>query len=285
MNDLVGARLTSGLELLRAHDAAAILGDDPEHLHQARVATRRLRSDLRALHRFVESEWSRDLRQEIGWLGDRLGAVRDLDVLHARLEGRIETVPGRDERVARAIVRRLAGERTRARGALRTALRSVRYRRLLDRLEEAAREPRTTADADGTAGEAVKGLVRKRWRKLRDEVAALSDAPADVELHRVRIEAKRCRYVAETAATLEGKPARRFARAVEAVQTVLGEHQDAVVAAQWLRAFADAASPPEAFVAGELAAIEEAARRTAREQFGPVWRAAGDPQLRRWLHR
>ena len=50
-------------------------GDDPESVHQARVATRRLRSDLRTFEPFLDERFAAELRGELRWLGAELGAV------------------------------------------------------------------------------------------------------------------------------------------------------------------------------------------------------------------
>ena len=70
---------------LIAHDPATRLGADPEELHQARVATRRLRAVLRAVRPLLDPDWTESLRAELAWVGDALGPVRDLDVLLERL--------------------------------------------------------------------------------------------------------------------------------------------------------------------------------------------------------
>src|SRR5262249_28461728 len=74
---------------LLSHDPGVRLGDDPEDVHQARVATRRMRSDLRTLRDFVNPESGAALRAELAWLADVLGAVRDPDVLVDRLRTQI----------------------------------------------------------------------------------------------------------------------------------------------------------------------------------------------------
>jgi CHAD domain-containing protein len=126
--------------------------------------------------------------------------------------------------------------------------------------------------------------VTKPWKRLRDAVDALEDDPPDEALHEVRIRAKRARYAAEAVAPACGRDARRFAKRMTDVQDVLGEHQDAVVAEQWLRArLGTSASGPMLFVAGELAAAERAAGRAARARFPRVWRRARRGRLRRWL--
>ena len=70
---------------LVANDPVVRIGEDPEGVHQARVATRRLRSHLRTFRDLLDPEWAQSLRDELGWLGDELGAVRDADVLLERL--------------------------------------------------------------------------------------------------------------------------------------------------------------------------------------------------------
>jgi len=290
---VIGDRLFAGLEQLRAQDVELILGDDPEPLHQARVATRRLRSDLRVFRSLLDPEWTAAFRTEISWLGERLGRARDLDVLYERLEANALALPDDDRHAARVVLGRLRSERTRARSTLRSALRSKRYAALLELLTEAAAHPKLRAedgeqlDHGGRDGQpidaALRSLVERQWRHLRRDVNALGDVPDDEALHRIRIEVKRCRYAAETAAVVFGKPARRFAEAMESMQTVLGEHQDAVVAQQWLRTFADAAPAGPAFVAGELAGIQHERALEARAEFRAVWRRAKAPGLRRWL--
>jgi CHAD domain-containing protein len=79
-----------------------------------------------------------------------------------------------------------------------------------------------------------------------------------------------------------GRPARRFARRVAAIQEVLGDHHDAVVAAGWLRDAAADASPGEAFAAGQLAGLERVDEAATRAAWPDTWAAARGKRLRRW---
>ena len=81
---------------------------------------------------------------------------------------------------------------------------------------------------------------------------------------------------------LYGKEARRFARALADVQTVLGNHQDTTVAEAWLRAAAKAL-PSTRLVAGELIAFERDDRVQLRAEFWTVWKKASRRKLRKWL--
>src|SRR5436190_7535261 len=83
--DAVRAALATGFARLLRHDPGVRIGDDPEDVHQARVATRRLRSDLRTFRSLLDQEQAQVLRDELKWAADLLGDVRDADVLLERL--------------------------------------------------------------------------------------------------------------------------------------------------------------------------------------------------------
>lgn len=285
---IVGAALAASVARLVTHEAGVRSGDDPEAVHQARVATRRLRSDLRTFAALVDPEWADGLRDELRWLAVRLGAVRDADVLLDRLREKVARLRAGDRQIASRLLDRLEWDHERAGAELMVALRSPRYLELLDRLADAAGAPRLVPAADAApAHELLAHLAAAPWQRVAAAVDALSDDPSDAALHDVRKRAKRARYAAEAVAPVAGKPAKRLARALAAVQDVLGEHQDAAVAEGWLRDARAAASPAEAFVVGQLAAMERAAADAARAAWGPTWKvaakAAGRKQLRTWL--
>lgn len=139
--DVVGAAIGAGVTRMIRHDPGVRLGDDPEHVHQARVGTRRLRSDLRTFWRLLDPDWARPVNAELGWLAAALGEVRDDDVLTGRLRGQIRSLPGIDAKAAAGLLRRLASEREEARTRLLEALDSDRYVALLENLVQAAAHP------------------------------------------------------------------------------------------------------------------------------------------------
>ncbi|MGH7181188.1 MAG: CHAD domain-containing protein, partial [Nitrospiraceae bacterium] len=69
--------LTRHIRWLLAHDPGARFGREPESLHQMRVATRQLRAILRAAGPLLVPEWADSLQNELRWLGQLLGPVRD----------------------------------------------------------------------------------------------------------------------------------------------------------------------------------------------------------------
>ena len=99
----------------------------------------------------------------------------------------------------------------------------------------------------------------------------------------IRILAKRARYAADAVSPLYGKDARRFARALADVQTVLGNYQDTIVTETWLRQAAKVL-PSTRLVAGELIAFERLPDRVElRAQFKKVWKKTSRRKLRKWL--
>src|SRR5207302_9591853 len=130
--------ISSGVASILKHDIGIRLGGDPEDVHQARVATRRLRSNLRTFQPLLQGEWATGLRDELGWLADQLGSVRDAEVLRDRLREEAEDLPAADARPAGALLRRLDEGVERERERLLATLREQRYVDLLNRLVEAA---------------------------------------------------------------------------------------------------------------------------------------------------
>jgi CHAD domain-containing protein len=281
VGDVVRASLTKGCRRLSAADLPlrSTPSDPPaEAVHQARVATRRLRSDLKALGPVLDPVWVRHTRRELKWLGEVLGAVRDADVLNGQLtlHGKVSSV----ELGGIAELRgRLAGQRQAAVGALTDALGSDRYLILLDRLYAAAARPPYDAHGASAAAPArrvLPAILRRRRKALARKVARAGAGqgrrPSDAELHQIRIRAKQVRYVAETATPVLGKSAARTAKVAEKLQSVLGHHHDAVVAAQWLAADVASSSPGAAFAAGELTEANRRHQSRLRGEWRPVWK-------------
>ena len=210
----------------------------------------------------VDERWSNELRDELRWLGDVLGAVRDTDVLIDRLESNVPSLPEVDRAAAELVIDRLRRDRTRRATSSCAHCGASGTTRLLNRLVLASQRPRLLLRIDdGDDAELMRAAVRRPWERLRDAVAALPPDPPDSALHDIRIRAKRARYAAEAVAPAFGKPARAFARLLVDVQDVLGEHQDAVIAGEWLRrAAVQSDHGHEGFAAGELAARRGAGR-------------------------
>jgi CHAD domain-containing protein len=239
-----------------AHDPGTRLGTDSEELYKMRVATRRLRAFLRAGRELLDPAWAEPVREELRWLGTALGSVRDLDVLIEHLTPEIESL-GRDEAAGRAVLRALERERRAARKRLLRVLSGKRYFALLDVLES----PVTTGATEPT----LEQVHEREHAKLRKAVKKLGPDSSDEELHAARIKTKRARYAAE----LIGADA--YLKAAKTLQDVLGEHQDAVVAQERLRALGERV-PEAAVAAGRLVEREAERAERGRTEWQPAWK-------------
>ena len=248
------------------------LGEDPEAVHQTRVATRRLRSDLRTFAPLLEDASAQELGDKLRWLGGLLGGARDADVLYARLKKRADSLPEEDRPAGAKLAAELTTDQHEARLHLLAGMGEDRYLAVVQSLVDAARSPRLLPESHQPADSVAPGLLRRPWRRLRKQVRALDDPPADEALHEVRIGAKRVRYAADAVAPVLGRRTARFARAAAELQEILGEHHDAVVTGRLLRQRSTGAPSEVAFAAGELAGLERAAADRARSEWLPAWK-------------
>lgn len=251
--EVIQAAIARSVTHLVRHVPLARLGEDIEGVHQARVATRRLRSDLRTFRPLLEDSWARGLADELRWVAAELGKVRDADVLAVRLRATADRHPEIDPGGAEAVISALERQRSRDVESLLTHLASERADRLFDHLVDAAADPMTAPQADDPAVERLGRLVRRPWRHLQRAVESLDPDPPIADLHRIRIRAKRARYAAEAVAPGFGPEAKGFAKSMARIQDELGELNDAAVAEVWLANLASEADRATAFAAGRLA--------------------------------
>jgi CHAD domain-containing protein len=283
LRQVVAAAIAQGVVMLVRQDLGIRLGGDTEHVHKARVAARRLRSDVRTFRRVLDRDWCSRIREELRWLASALGEVRDADVLLGELRKQASGLPEVDAAAADALLAQLSQERKRANERLLAVLDSDRYIALLNELTAGASDPplaRSLAETDTAARTLFPRLLRKPWRRLRQTVLDLGDAPSDEDLHLVRKRAKAVRYTAEAAAPVIGKPAPSLAVAMENLQGTLGALHDAVVAEAWLRRQGIASEPPQALVAGQMIERERQRQAVQRAAWPRAWRQAARKRLR-----
>lgn len=275
-----------GLEQLLRQDIGLRLDDDPEFVHQARVATRRMRADLATFGASVDPEWTRQTRAELRWLAATLGHVRDADVLGERLDDHARHAGAELAASFTDLEAVLAGEREEAAADLQDALAGPRYLALLRHLEDAAlHAPPVATEADGIAEEsleAVTGLVNRRWDRFRTRVERLGPDPSNDELHSLRIQAKKVRYAADAAVPLAGEGAKRFSKDIADLQSTLGDHHDSAVAAQWCRRVEGSGPVSAAAAARHCVADEREYQAAKRREWEDEWRRVADSHPHAW---
>ena len=267
----VQAALAAGLSRLIANDALTRLGDT-EGLHQMRVATRRLRSDLRTFRPIIDRSWADGLSEELRWLGGLLGTVRDADVQLERLHAEDSDLLGE----LKPYVERLRQNQSNGRDALLEALRGERYVTLLDRLVDAERDPLVSEGARRPAGQVLPDLAKRAWKRLEPQAQGLKPEDPDARYHAVRIRAKRLRYATEAIGPAlgdRGPALERVAAAAASLQDLLGEMHDAFVTRADLEGLVHAAKGREyAFALGRLVERRSASIREGRRRYPRAWR-------------
>jgi CHAD domain-containing protein len=264
------AVLRTQLDRVRSHEPGTRLGEEIEQLHDMRVATRRIRAALRLFSDHLPRRMA-SLRTQFSWLGCALGEVRDLDVHLEQLDSFGSELSEEDRPALDTVAERLREQRTVARRRMLRALDSRRYERLLARADREFREPRTARGA-GTAPILAQApdLIRTRLTRVIKAGRRLrADSPA-AEFHRLRIRCKALRYALEFHREVYGNALRSTIRPLVELQDLLGDHQDADVAALWLRKLVrERRGLPShtVFVAGILAERYGARARKLRARF------------------
>ncbi len=262
----------------------------PEALHQLRVAMRRLRALTKAYEPMLGQGEGLLVEAELKWLAGELDAARDLDVFIASAF-RPATAALAEQDFA-ALGQQLLKAQTAAYAKAQAAVRSPRcaalwleaagwieaggWTRASD-LPTATLRDQPAADFAAQALDHLRKVVRKRGRRF-----AVLDARGR---HKLRIRAKRIRYVAEFFAPLfdEARGRGRFLKRLKAMQSALGELNDVAVARTRLPAEAGLRAPAVTFGAGRVVGWRERderrelkAARTKVEAFcgePPFWRA------------
>lgn len=250
-------------------------------LRKLRVALRRLRTDLQAFAPLLDQAWADALRDRLAGLAGRLGTVRDAEVLCDRLGSLLTSLPEDERPAAAPLLDAAAARLVSERAGLLDEVSHAEYVSLLDATVEALSRPRWRGD--DVEPPSIAELSAKPWRRLRRLVGSFEGEPDDEQLHRIRILAKRARYAAAAAIPVVGEPAARAAAAVADLQTVLGDHHDAVVTRGWLQAQA-AAAADVAFAAGVLSGLELDRSRVALEAWRGAWNVASHRRNWRWLN-
>lgn len=260
----------------------------PDSVHQMRVATRRLRSAFKTYRKVLDRAVTDPVGEELRWLAAELGVDRDQEVLLERIQTRLGELP---RTLLLGPVRgRLRvwnnSRRSDSRRRVLAALDSKRYLVLLDTLDALLDAPPLLKNAADPAPAVLPKAVLRDYERLAGRVegalALTAGEERDVALHEARKAAKRARYAAEAATPALGKPAKRMAKAMKSVQSLLGDHQDSVVAREALHGLAvqAAGAGESAFTWGVVYAREEVEAERRERELPEVWADASDPALR-----
>lgn len=228
-----GKVFAAQVRLMAHHEKGARKDGQPEDVHQMRVATRRLRAALRLFDDVLAPR--KRVRKDLPWIARRLGRVRDHDVVVALLEeGHRQALGGAEAKRLDELLAGLKERRYAAQERLEKSMKKARYEKLRHALDEFARRPRFAGDEDAMAARTLAAAIERRGALIVKDEAMADAEPAPEELHRLRIEFKRLRYVldfhadtCDMAFDVERKLAREM-------QECLGELHDHDLLLFWL---------------------------------------------------
>ena len=279
---------------MQRREAGTRDGSDAEDLHDMRVSTRRMRAAWRVFDGAFKAGKTRKIRRHLETIADRLGVVRDLDVL---IEGLEAYGTGLDEEQRpglgplNTLWRRQRGN---ARAQLISELDSPSYAAFVKEMEEFLEDGANSAAAiaSPTSPHRVRDrAASKIWAAYESVRAYELVLPwADVEtLHDLRIATKWLRYALEFFGETLGPDFPRLLERVVALQEHLGLLHDADVASKLARdmlvARAGDLSSVESDAIGSYLRSRERELERRRRGLGTVWRAVNGAPFRRALGR
>jgi CHAD domain-containing protein len=266
-DDLLRAFFRDQYARMLAHDAGVRSGEDPEDLHQLRVAVRRLRSILRTAKAALDARGAESLQGELSWLAGETGPARDLDVLLPALRTEAEALELDDREALSPVLGNIAVARLVAGDRAKKAVRGERYRALLGMVELAA----DSLPQNGNGS--LEAVTHKEFKRLEKAMKRVAEDPTDEAIHKARIKGKRARYAAELVEGELGKPGAGLISAMKKFQDVAGEHHDTVVAEEQVRAALRGLRAQRTLLAaGILVAAERERRRKAAAELPAAWK-------------
>ena len=224
--------LTRRARAFKRHLRAAVEGDG-HGVHQARVASRRLREAVPVLATGLKGSKAGKARRKIRRIAQALGTIRELDVTLGLI----------DELAARNTLPRLALEEIRGRVVKdQTRRRHVMLKRIarinVDKLDRRLRSVGDALQSAETEGwrETLGARLLKRSKALATAIEAAGPLYEQERLHRVRIAAKKLRYAMELAAESGARSALVPVRTIKRVQDTLGRLHDLQVVQGYIAA-------------------------------------------------
>jgi CHAD domain-containing protein len=271
---------TVQFQRLREQLPGVPLDIDTEFVHQARVATRRMRSGLRLFRDAIPEATADYLGGELKWLGGMFGAVRDLDVFLlnlSRFKRKIERFPAKKKQAFESWIEE---HRRGLLDALCEALGSPRYKTLERRITQFLERPLPSRPRAPLAVKAVREvapvlIIDKFEAAIKQGATALAK-PKLKEFHRLRIQMKRLRYACEFMAPAYNDALDSFIERTVEIQDCLGELQDTVFTRKFVDSLCDdwrgkPVDPDLLFILGEIYQLQAEIARERREAFGKIW--------------
>jgi inorganic triphosphatase YgiF len=281
VDDIIALVMSTGQRHLLANQATVEYGQDPEGVHQTRVALRRLRTACSLLRKEVPSPAFETFGGEAKWLMHILGPARDWDVFATTTLTRLQTACASD--VDFDSLRRAAeSHRTASYARLREALMDPRYTRfqlsLCRWVERRSWRTEVPGEVLGTLAEPASTLavrVLERLHRKALKKGAHFERLQPEARHDLRVTLKNLRYAIEFFLPIfeEHPPAKRYVVRLAKFQDALGDANDSTATRSLLTAVGHVGSQPDLHrAAGALIGWVARDQLAVAKSLGKRWR-------------
>ncbi len=270
-----------------------VLSDiDTEFVHQARVATRRMRSLIRLFGGAIPERTGSRFAEELLWMGSLFGDVRDLDVFLLNLSHFKQAIEIAPRSSIDTLTKQIAKDRLAYLAKLKTGLASTRWRQLHSRLvtfagRTAAKNPSAPLALVALSA-AVPPIITARFDAMIAQGNRVVAKPDLESFHKLRIRFKKLRYALEFVSPAYGHSLQPLIAEVVKIQDCLGDLQDTVftralidrLLKRWRGSVLD---PRMLFMLGELYGLQGEIARTKQAEFHHIWKRFDQEALRNTL--
>jgi CHAD domain-containing protein len=282
-----------------SHEKGTKLGEDIEELHDMRVPVRRMRVAFEIFHAAFEAKAIKPYIKGLRRVGRTLGRVRDLDVFMEKAGHYLETLPEDKHAGLDPLFTAWQGQREVERVKMLAYLEGEDYRSFIHKFNKFVNTPGAGVQkgardyhAPHIVRHAAPIMINTRLGAVRAYDEILPTATIE-QLHELRIEFKRLRYIVEFFREVLGEEAKTIIDEIKGVQDHLGDLNDADVACQILSDFLEEwethqqglplsqRENPEPIVA--YLAARHAERHHLMTTFGETWAHFERPEFRRTL--
>ena len=285
--DAAAAIIRSCLSVARQNEPGIISDLDTEFLHDYRISLRRIRSVLSLFKGVFTARDTARLKQVFSGLMDTTGRLRDLDVCLLQREQYYAQVPEPLHPGLDAMFAAFEAERQHCRKQLARHLTGARYNRQITALQSEFAEEAVIVPGPKAGRPALKlaqRLIWKRYVKVCGIAERITAETPDSEVHELRINCKKLRYLMELFEPLfESKDLKVLLKPLKKLQNTLGDFNDCSVQQAALLAFAasPAATRDIALSAGALIAVLHQNQLDARAQVEQKFQAFNSPETQR----
>jgi CHAD domain-containing protein len=266
------------LETIERNEQGVCQDIDTEFLHDFRVAVRRTRAGISQIKGVFPEQATRRFRSDFSKLGKLTNRLRDLDVYLLTKDEYGRMLPQQLRGALQPMFDALAHERTRELGRVVETIRGSDYRARLNEWRSFLDNPSVFGPDSPNALLPIEQLAKrwicKRHRRLVRKGKAIDDTSPDADLHALRIEGKKLRYLLEffvslfPVADISG-----LVKQLKKLQDNLGEFNDLSVQQDELEHWLAQPGLPPDTVAAIGGLITELSRRQAdvRRRFGQTF--------------